>query len=207
MRIWYRALGPFATNCYVVACPATGQAAIVDPGQPDPWIRQVVEENRLAVQAIWLTHAHLDHIGGVEWVRTWAPVPVVLHPADVPMAQNPAYNGSAHFPPAIALPAPDRLWQDGEEVALGTLRFQVLHTPGHTPGSVCLYTPGHLLAGDTLFAGSVGRTDLWGGDFATLVRSIRTRLWPLPDDTVVYPGHGPETTIGDEKQYNPFVGG
>lgn len=206
MLIWSRALGPFATNCYIIACPSTRAAAVVDPGQPDPWIRQVVDREQLRVEQVLLTHAHLDHIGGVAWVRGWAPVPVALHPDDVPMAADPAYNGSALFGAPVTVKNPERLLRDGDTVTLGTLALQVIHTPGHTPGGICLYTPGHLIAGDTLFAGSIGRTDLPGGDHRALIRSIRTRLYLLRAETVVYPGHGPATTIGDEREYNPFTG-
>lgn len=207
MLLWSRALGPFGTNCYIIACPETRVAAVVDPGQPDPWIRQVVAKEQLQVEQVLLTHAHVDHIGGVEWVRGWAGVPVALHPDDLPMAADPFYNGSAMFGEPIAITAVERELRDGATVAVGNLRLQVLHTPGHTPGGVSLYTPGYLLAGDTLFAGSVGRADLPGGDYATLIRSIRTKLFALPAATVVYPGHGPRTTIGDERDYNPYAGG
>lgn len=207
LLLWSRALGPFATNCYIIACPETRRAAVVDPGQPDPWIKQVLAREQLQVEQILLTHAHVDHIGGVEWVRGWAGVPVAIHPDDLEMARDPMYNGSAMFGQPLRIRDPERLLQDGDQVALGNLRFQVIHTPGHTPGGICFYTPGHLVAGDTLFAGSIGRTDLPGGDYGALIRSIRTRLFALPAETRVYPGHGPATSIGDEKEYNPFVGG
>lgn len=205
MRIWGRGLGPLETNCYIVACPETGASAVIDPGAPDPWIRQTAATHGLKPSRIILTHAHLDHIGGVAWVKGWTGAPVWIHPADEAMLQSPRLNGSASFGSPISAPAPDRLLQDGEIIALGNLSLQVLHTPGHTPGGICLYTPGHLIAGDTLFAGSIGRADLPGGSFEALIQSIRTKLLPLPPETVVYPGHGPTTTIGDEKEYNPFL--
>lgn len=205
MLIWSRALGPFATNCYIVACPDTRRAAVVDPGQPDPWIRRVVADQQLAVDLILLTHGHVDHIGGVEWARGWSGAPVLAHQDEERLLGDPAWNGSIQFGQPIRINRIDRWLAEGDRVNLGNLEFQVLHTPGHTPGGICFYTPGRLVVGDTLFAGSVGRTDLPGGDTAQLLNSIRTRIYTLPPETVVYPGHGPETSVGDEQSYNPFT--
>lgn len=204
-RIWSRELGPFATNCYIAACPETGEAAVIDPGTPDPWIKQVLVSQGLKVSAIWLTHGHVDHIGGVEWVQSFSGAPIWIHADDEAMLADPMRNGSSLFGPAVIAPGPDHRFSEDDPVTLGRLSFKVIHTPGHTPGGIGLYTPGHLIGGDTLFAGSIGRTDLPGGDFATIIRSIKERLLPLPPETVVYPGHGPTTTIGDEKEYNPFI--
>lgn len=205
MRIWNRALGDFGANCYVVACQETGRAVVIDPGYPDPWIRQCVQENGLTVEQIVLTHGHLDHIGGVEWVKGWSGAPVCIHEADAGFLTDPALNGSLYFGRQVIAPAADRLLRDGDQVAAGRLLLKVIHTPGHSPGGICLYTPGHLFAGDTLFADSIGRTDLYGGDYATLIGAIKVRLLTLPAETAVYPGHGPATTIGDEQEYNPFL--
>ncbi|MFZ5824356.1 MAG: MBL fold metallo-hydrolase [Bacillota bacterium] len=205
MKIWFRELGDFATNCYLVACTETKKAMVVDPGTPDPWIKKSVAQYDLKVELILLTHGHLDHIGGVEWVKSWSGAPVWIHEADSKYLTSPALNGSAFFGQPIVAPRADRLLRGGEQISVGSLSFQVLHTPGHTPGGISLYTPGHLIAGDTLFAGSIGRTDLAGGNHGTLIKAIKERLLPLPPETVVYPGHGPTTTIGDEKEYNPFL--
>lgn len=205
MRHWVRALGPFAANCYIIACPETLAAAIVDPGQPDPWIRRVVAENGLQVTGIWLTHGHVDHIGGVEWALSWTGAPLLAPGAEAELLADPVLNGSTFAPPECAILRADRWLRHGDTLQLGRLTFQVIHTPGHTPGGVCFYTPGHLISGDTLFAGGVGRTDLPGGDEGLLLGSIRKRLYILPGDTRVYPGHGPATTIGDEREYNPFT--
>ncbi|MFO7173420.1 MAG: MBL fold metallo-hydrolase [Bacillota bacterium] len=207
MLLWSRALGEFGTNCYIIACPETRRAAVVDPGQPDPWIQSVVRSEGLQVEWILLTHGHLDHIAGVEWVREWAGAPVLCHPDEVPYLQRPELNLSALWGDPLPPIQPDRLVGDGEEVAVGRLRLRVIHTPGHTPGSISFYTPGHLLSGDALFAGSIGRTDLPGGNLPLLLRSIRERIFSLPGETVVYPGHGPTTTVADEQEYNPFAGG
>lgn len=205
MQLWHRALGAFMANCYIVACGETRQALVIDPGVPDPWIQSCVMENDLTVVGIVLTHGHLDHIGGVDWVKGWSGAPVAIHEADADCLTSPARNGSLYFGMTVQASPADRLLQDGDEVEAGVLRFRVIHTPGHSPGGICLYRPGHLLAGDTLFAGSIGRTDLPGGDYHTLIQSIKERLLTLPPDTAVYPGHGPSTTIGDEKAYNPFL--
>lgn len=205
MKSWVRELGEFATNCYIVACPETKAAMVVDPGTPDPWIAQTLRTYGLKPEMIVLTHAHLDHIGGVAHVKELTGCPVWVHEGDSRYLTSPALNGSAFFGQPVVAPKADRLLHGKEEFTLGTLSFRVLHTPGHTPGGICLYTPGHLLAGDTLFAGSVGRTDLAGGDHNTLIKSIRERLLVLPPETVVYPGHGGTTTIGDEAEYNPFL--
>lgn len=205
MRVFSRELGEFGTNCYIVACEETGACAVIDPGQPDPWIKRTLAENGLKPAIILLTHAHLDHIGGVEWVKGFTGVEVLVHGADAAMLTDARLNGSALFGAPITAPAPDRLLQEDDVIAVGRVAFRVIHTPGHTPGGVCFYTPGHLIAGDTLFAGSIGRTDLPGGNFEDLIRSIKTKLLPLPEETVVYPGHGPTTTVGDEAEYNPFL--
>jgi glyoxylase-like metal-dependent hydrolase (beta-lactamase superfamily II) len=205
MLLWSRALGEFDTNCYIIACPETKQALIIDPGQPDPWIWETVQLEGLTVKEVILTHGHCDHIGGVEYVKSWCGAPVRIHNNDRPMLLDARLNGSAFFGEPFTAPAPDGSLKEGDEVTCGTLRFQVLFTPGHSPGSISLYTPGHVIAGDALFAGSIGRTDLPGGDAKTLLKAIKTKLLTLPKATIVYPGHGPETTIGDEAAYNPFL--
>lgn len=206
MQIWGKELGDFGTNCYIIQCKETGAAAIVDPGTPAPWIKQHVGTHGLTISLILLTHGHLDHIGGVEWVKSFTAAPVLVHPDDLEMLSDPVLNGSALFGgDPISLGGADRLLVHGDVVELGKLRLQVLHTPGHSPGGISFYTPGHLISGDALFAGSIGRTDLPGGNYEVLKRSIHTHLFTLPDDTLVYPGHGPTTTIGDEREYNPFL--
>ncbi len=200
--------GMFAENCYVVVDEQTGECAIVDPGEEVGLILHKVEETGAKPVAIWLTHAHLDHVLGVPRIAAETGAPVWLHPADRPLYD--AVPDQARWfglAPAAPLPAPDQDLAHGAQLKVGALRFEVRHAPGHSPGSVCLVGPGVAISGDVLFAGSIGRTDLPGGDFETLIASIERELLPLPDDTILYGGHGPETTIGRERHTNPFLTG
>jgi glyoxylase-like metal-dependent hydrolase (beta-lactamase superfamily II) len=198
----------FAENCYVVVDEQGGECAIVDPGEEAGLILHKVRETGTKPVGIWLTHAHLDHVLGVAAVATATGVPVWLHPADRPLYEA-VPDQAAWFglgAPA-APPAPDHDFAHGDSLQVGGTRFTVRHAPGHSPGSVCLVGPGCVIVGDVLFAGSIGRTDLPGGDFETLIGSIERELLSLPDETIVYSGHGPETTIGRERRANPFLTG
>ena len=200
--------GMFAENCYLVVDEQARACAIVDPGEDAGLIMHKVEATGAQPVAIWLTHAHVDHVLGVSRIAGETGAPVWLHPADRPLydavPDQAAWFGLA---PPGQLPAPDREMTHGAQLAVGDLRFAVRHAPGHSPGSVCLVGPGIVFSGDVLFAGSIGRTDLPGADFETLIASIERELLPLPDDTIVYSGHGPETTIGRERRTNPFLTG
>lgn len=200
--------GIFEENCYILADRDRGEAVLVDPGEePDLFLARLDTEH-LALTGVWLTHAHLDHVMGVARVVERTEVPVWLHPADRPLydavPQQAASLLGIEVPPP---PAPDHDLADGDTVRVGDAVFDVLHVPGHSPGHVAFVVPGAAVSGDVLFAGSIGRTDLPGGSAETLLRSIRERLAALPDDTVVYPGHGPATTVGSEKATNPFLTG
>lgn len=209
MPLSIRALtvGPVAANAYLVTDAATGATVVIDPGDEAPRLLAALEEAGHPPREIWLTHAHFDHIGAVAGLREAHPVPVRLHPADAPLydgaERQAAWFGMTVRPPGVA--AIDLA--DGERLALGEHVFEVLHTPGHAPGHVAFYASraGVLFSGDALFRGSVGRTDLPLCDPAALERSLRERLLVLPDETRVLPGHGPETTIGHERQSNPFL--
>lgn len=208
LRIQSFTVGPLAENPYLLACTETGQAILIDPGAEAEMLQQAVIDAGVTLTAIVLTHAHLDHIGAVEPLRHWANVPVYLHPADDWLLAGAVMQGRMFgFPVEPVAPAEHKL-AHGDRLSFGKIELQVLHTPGHSPGSVCLYAPADkaLIAGDTLFYRSVGRTDIMGGNAQTLIQSIEQQLWTLPDDVYAYPGHGPETTIGEEKQLNPFVG-
>ena len=212
MRALALELGPFEARCVVLACESTGAAAIVDPGFEPETVIGTVRRERLAPVAIVLTHAHLDHAWGAAAVKAAFPsAPLLLHAADLPLLRNMPAQAQAFGFPAPDVPAHDRLLEDGEEVAVGGDRWRVRHCPGHSPGHVVLLRedPAEPVAvvGDVLFAGSVGRTDLWGGSYEQLERSIREVLYRLPDATRVIPGHGPDTTVGAERAGNPFVSG
>ncbi len=200
--------GMFAENCYLVVDERAGECAIVDPGEEAGLILHKVEESGAKPVAIWLTHAHIDHVLGVPRIVAETGVPVWLHPADRPL-YDAVPDQAAWFglEPPEPLPAPDHDLAHGTRLTVGGVSFEVRHAPGHSPGSVCLVGPGVALSGDVLFAGSIGRTDLPGADFETLIASIERELLPLPDDTILYSGHGPETTIGRERQTNPFLTG
>ncbi len=199
--------GSFAENCYILADPGTRDAVLIDPGEDaDLFLRRITAE-RLTMRAIWLTHAHLDHILGVDAVVTRTGVPVYLHPADRSLYDAAPQQGAWLGLAAGVPPPPDHELADGDTLAVGGLRFTVKHLPGHSLGSVAIIGHGLAFVGDAVFAGSIGRTDLPGGDAATLLRGIRDVLLTLPDDTIVYSGHGPETTVGKERRTNPFLSG
>lgn len=198
-------VGPLGVNCYIVGDAKTREAIIVDPGGNARDILDTLRREQVKPVAIVNTHAHFDHLIALNQVREKTGAPFWIHAAEAPVLAS-AQLGARMFGFAMAQPKPaDRLLHDGEVMNLGALSLQVLHTPGHTPGGICLRGDTFVIVGDTLFQGSIGRTDLPGGDYATLMASIRDKLMPLPDETVVYPGHGERTTMGEEKVLNPFL--
>jgi hydroxyacylglutathione hydrolase len=204
---------PFDENTFLLACCQTGQAVAIDPGEGTRALIDRVRSERLNVSAILLTHAHLDHISGVRDLReTFGTLPIHLHPADRFLYDAVVEQGHMFGLRVEPQPAPDRELSARQEIEVGRLRLRVHETPGHSPGGVVFEVTDpsgrtHLIAGDTLFAGSIGRTDLPGGDYATLIRSIRTVLFNFEDDVPVYPGHYGSTTIGKERRTNPFLQG
>ena len=198
-------VGNLEANCYIIGCPETRQAAVVDPGDEAGRILERLNKLGLQVAAIVLTHGHADHIGAVGEVKEATGAPVMIHSQDREMLTNPTRNLSAWLGGQLTFKAADRLLEDGDRIPVGNLQLKVLHTPGHTPGGICLQAPDHVFTGDTLFAQSVGRSDFPGGNQKTLIQSIHTKLLVLPETTVVYPGHGPSSTIGREKKHNPFL--
>ena len=198
-------VGQLQTNCYVIE--SQGQALVVDPGDEPERISRFIKDLNVRPTEIIATHTHFDHVLGVNGVRKTTKTPFLIHRDDLPMLESMQsrvrqFMGFEVPPP----PKVDGYLKDGELLKLGDETIRVLHTPGHSTGSISLAGDGYVLTGDALFNQSIGRTDLPGGDLDTLVHSIRERLFRLDDETIVYPGHGPETTIGDEKLGNPFVG-
>ena len=204
--------GAFVENSYLVVDEAAGECAIVDPGEEAGLILHKVNETGARPVAIWITHAHIDHVLGVPRVHAETGAPIYLHPADRPLYDHvPDQAAAFGLAPVPPLPPPEKSWSHGESIQVGALTFDVRHTPGHSPGSVSLVGEGVgvgvVFSGDVLFQGSIGRTDLPGGSLETLLASIERELLVLPDSTIVYSGHGPRTTIGVERGANPFLRG
>ena len=202
-------VGPFQENCYIVGDEATGTGALFDPGDEATRIALAVEQTNLEIAQIVITHAHIDHVGAVASLVDEYACPVVMHPEAEPMLEqlpNQALMMGVRFG---KVPAVDGYIEDEEVIRVGELSFSALYTPGHAPGHLAFYAPGEglVISGDALFAGSVGRVDLPGGSMEVLMRSINERLLTLPDETRVLSGHGPETTIGEERAHNPFLAG
>jgi glyoxylase-like metal-dependent hydrolase (beta-lactamase superfamily II) len=201
-------VGPFGSNCYVVGSETTNEGIVIDPGADANAILNTVRRAGLSIVLIVATHNHVDHVGALRQVKDATGAPYTVHEADVEGIMPAVFgrmlgvvvSGSLKAPPK-----PDRLLSDGDVIEFGDMKLTVLHTPGHTPGGISLLGDGLVFSGDTLFNLGIGRTDLHGGDYATLIHSIMSKLMVLPDDTVVYPGHGPQTTIGFERKRNPFL--
>ena len=199
-------VGPLQVNCFVVACQRTREAMVIDPGEDGPRILQIAESNGYQVKQIVNTHGHFDHVGANQPVKDATGAVLMTHEADLPLLQNARNHAQAYGLTVSPSPDPDKFLDEGDVFSVGEQSFSIFHVPGHSPGSICLLSDGHLFVGDVLFAGSIGRTDLPGGDFDALVEGVREKLFRLPAETIVHPGHGSDTTIGREKQMNPFVG-
>ncbi len=202
MKIESFVVGALQNNCYLVGDEVSGRGVVIDPGLESESVQEAVRAAGLTLEYIILTHAHFDHVSGCE---LFAGIPILMHPDDLPLLQKvpetARFFGYTVAPP----PMPARLVREGDTIEVGKASLRVLETPGHTPGGISLAADEAVFVGDTLFAGSIGRTDLAGGSYETLLQSIQTKLLGLPDSTVVYPGHGPATTIGEERRDNPFL--
>jgi len=207
MKIRTFTLGPFLTNSYVIEDESTGMAILVDPTIGSETIYDVIKAHKLTIGLILNTHSHVDHVYGNAFFKEKTGATLAIHRDDAPWLHSIPQQARMFGLMAPSSPSADRLLENGDMITLGRLSFQVIHTPGHTPGGICLYGHGILLSGDTLFAGSIGRTDLPGGNYTQLITSIKKRLLILPEETVVYSGHGEPTTIGEEKRNNPFCKG
>ena len=208
-------VGMLQCNCLIIGDPKSHEALVVDPGDEVGRILDMLGRYKLKVQAIISTHAHIDHVGGLAKLHQYTGAPVMMHSEDLPL-----YHGLEEQAAFLGMATPemtdvDHLLKEGDTLPWGNFQASVIHTPGHTPGSVSLYLPQEcgkvklaqpqLFAGDTLFAGSIGRTDLWGGSMEQIMESLHEKLMKLPEETIVHPGHGTITTIGEEKQSNPFL--
>ncbi len=200
-------LGHFASNCYIVGAESNKEGIIIDPGAEAKHILEKVEDLGLDIKFIVLTHSHIDHVGAVKEVKEATGAEVAIHADDVEGLQGRHSFGRASGMSLQPPPPPDRLLKGGESLDIGDLHLLVLHTPGHSLGGICLLGDGVVFSGDTLFNFGIGRFDLRGGNGRQLMNSIHIKLMTLPDNTLVYPGHGPETTIGTERRGNPFLRG
>ena len=206
MKVQSRTVGAFQENCYLVVDELTNRAVLIDPGAEADVLLAMVEASGATLEAIWLTHAHIDHIGGIVGVRRRWPVPVHLHPADLPLFERGEVQAAMYGLPFEQPDGPDVLLAHGDVLQVGELHFDVLHTPGHAPGHVVFHHGDTVFGGDLLFAGSIGRTDLPLSDPGAMEDSL-ARICTLGDETTVHPGHGPSTTIGIERATNAFLAG
>jgi glyoxylase-like metal-dependent hydrolase (beta-lactamase superfamily II) len=201
-------VGMLACNCSILGDETTGEAVVIDPGDDIERVQRVLAQHHLHAKYIVATHAHIDHVGGIEKLQQATDAGVLMHQADLPLYQNLALQAEWLGVPSPGIADVDQFLQEGDTLRCGALTLEVLHTPGHSPGSLSLHLPGEnqrIFSGDTLFQGSIGRTDLWGGSLEEILHSIRERLLIFPDQTPVFPGHGAPTTIGAERESNPFL--
>ena len=199
-------VGPLMANCFILGCEETKEAVVIDPGGDADKIMFSLADSKLKVKYIINTHGHFDHVAANGKIKDATGADILIHPLDASMLGSISTNAALFGISVENSPPCDQTIEEGDTVSFGKITLKVIHTPGHTPGGISLYTDKIVFVGDTLFAGSIGRTDFPGGDFNTLISSIRTKLFKMDDDVRVLSGHGPETSIGSEKRFNPFVG-
>ncbi len=205
MKVKKVVVGIFEVNCYILWDEKDKEAIVVDPGEEGERIIEVIRKDSLKIRSIVNTHTHIDHIGANDFLREKTEAPLLAHSADVFLLQNAELNLSTLTGKDRSFSLPDRVLEEGDEIRVGGFSLRILHTAGHTPGSICLYGDNKLFSGDTLFAGGIGRTDLAGGNYKELQKSIKDKILTLPDEVIVYPGHGPSTTVGKERKCNLFI--
>jgi glyoxylase-like metal-dependent hydrolase (beta-lactamase superfamily II) len=205
MEISRLVVGPLQVNCFVVADEKTKEAIVIDPGDDAEDILKLINDRRLKVRYLINTHAHFDHVSANRALKQATGAELLLHEGDAPMLATVSQNARMFGMTSPSSPPADRYVKHGDVITAGDVALKVLHTPGHSPGGICLLGDGMVFTGDALFEGSIGRTDLPGGDLMTLIHAIKQNLLTLPDDTRVFCGHGPATTIGEERKENPFL--
>jgi hydroxyacylglutathione hydrolase len=196
-------LGPYSVNCYILS--DNGQAVIIDPGFDPATIENLIRDRKIDVKEIIITHGHVDHIMGLPRIKKFTGALVLIHQNDAVMLTDPKINLSAFYASPFFTDDADGFLDEGDIINIGRFQLKVIHTPGHSPGSISLLTEEMVFTGDTLFSGSIGGTDFPGADYQTLISSIKNKLLTLPGGTIVYPGHGPDTTIGKERTSNPWL--
>lgn len=205
MQIDHVYVGPVDTNCYVISCAETGEAAVIDPGGSCAEILALAKQKGLEITQIINTHGHGDHIAANGELKAATGAVILIHTADADFLTDSRRSLLSFMGVKLQLPPADRLLNDGDTIQVGKFTLEVLHTPGHTPGGICLKGDSVIFTGDSLFAGSIGRTDFPGGSYQNLIDSIQTKLMVYDDDMVIYPGHGPESTLGVERMSNPYL--
>lgn len=205
MIIQMLTVGPIMANCFIVGCEDTKNAVVIDPGDEADRILLSLSDSSLTVKYIINTHGHFDHVGGNKRIKEVTGADLLIHPLDAPMLNQLSASASRWGLVSEDSPPPDRELDEGDTIEFGQIQMKVIHTPGHTQGGISLHTDGYVFVGDTLFSGSIGRTDFPGGSHETLISSIQNKLFKLGDDVKVMSGHGPETTLGQEKRHNPFA--
>jgi glyoxylase-like metal-dependent hydrolase (beta-lactamase superfamily II) len=207
LRVLVLEVGPLAENTYIVGHPASGGAVVIDPGDEGEEILRILRSESLTLEKILLTHGHFDHVGGVRFLKERTGATVHIHPGDVDLMRGAQRQGAMFGLGVPEPPPPDVLVEEGDTVTLAEQTFRVLHTPGHSPGHVTFVVGALAFVGDLIFAGSIGRTDLPGGSHEALLRAVREKIFTLPGETILLPGHGPATTVEEEKRNNPFFSG